>query len=88
VTAFSSTDFREEMKTIATPFLIIHGTGDKTVPIDAAGRASAKILPNATLIEYDGEPHGLFMTAPDRLNHDLLNFIGGDRNRVPKLEQI
>ncbi len=88
LTAFSTTDFREEMKTITTPFLIIHGTGDKTVPIDAAGRASAKILPNATLIEYDGEPHGLFMTVPDRLNHDLLSFIGGDRNTVPKLEQI
>jgi non-heme chloroperoxidase len=88
LTAFSTTDFREEMKTLTTPFLIIHGTGDKTVNIDAAGRASAKILPNATLIEYDGEPHGLFMTAPDRLNQDLLNFIGGDRNTVPKLEQI
>jgi non-heme chloroperoxidase len=88
VTAFSTTDFREEMKSLTTPFLIIHGTGDKTVPIDAAGRASAKILPNATLIEYDGEPHGLFMTVPDRLNQDLLNFLGGDRNTVPKLEQI
>ena len=88
VTAFSSTDFREEMKTITTPFLVIHGTGDKTVPIDAAGRAAAKLLPHATLIEYDGEPHGLFMTVPDRLNGDLLNFIGGDRNTVPKMEQI
>lgn len=88
VRAFSSTDFRAEMKGITTPFLVIHGTSDGTVPIDAAGRAAAKILPNATLIEYDGEPHGLFMTAPDRLNADLLSFIGGDRNTVPKLEQI
>lgn len=76
VTAFSSTDFRAEMKTLTTPFLVIHGTGDKTVPIDAAGRAAAKILPNAKLIEYDGEPHGLFMTVPDRLNGDLLAFLG------------
>jgi non-heme chloroperoxidase len=88
VTAFSATDFREEMKSLTTPFLVIHGTGDKTVPIDIAGRASAKILPNATLIEYDGEPHGLFMTVPDRLNQDLLNFLGGDRNTAPKLEQL
>ena len=86
--AFSTTDFREEMKGITTPFLVIHGTGDKTVPIDAAGRAAAKILPNAKLIEYDGEPHGLFMTVPDRLNADLLSFLGGDHNTVPKLEQI
>jgi pimeloyl-ACP methyl ester carboxylesterase len=88
LTAFSTTDFRDEMKTITTPFLIIHGTGDKTVPIDASGRAAAQILPNARLIEYDGEPHGLFMTAPDRLNNDLLEFLGGDQNVVPAFGQV
>ncbi len=88
VTAFSSTDFREEMKSLQTPFLVIHGTSDKTVKIEAAGQAAAKILPNANYIEYDGEPHGLFMTAPDRLNADLLSFLGGDRNTVPKLQEV
>ena len=87
-TSFGTTDFREEMKRLTTPFLIIHGTSDKTVPIDASGRHSAKILPHATLIEYDGEPHGLNATAPDRLNADLLHFLGGDHNTVPKMEQI
>lgn len=86
--SFSTTDFRAEMPAITTRTLIIHGTGDKTVPIDAAGRASAKLLPNSTLIEYDGEPHGLFLTVPDRLNADLLNFLGGDQNTVPRMEQI
>ena len=86
--AFSHTDFREEMKTLATRFLVIHGTSDKTVPIDAAGRAAVKLLPNATLIEYDGEPHGLFMTAPVKLNADLVNFLGGDHNSVPKLTTL
>ena len=88
LTAFSTTDFRQEMRGLATPFLVIHGTSDGTVPIDAAGRAAAKILPNSTLIEYDGEPHGLFLTAADRLNADLLNFFGGDHNTAPKMEQI
>ncbi len=87
-TSFATTDFREEMKTLTTPFLVIHGTGDKTVPIDASGRNSAKILPHATLIEYDGEPHGLNATVPDKLNADLLHFLGGDHNTVPKLEQL
>jgi non-heme chloroperoxidase len=88
VGSFALTDFREEMKTLTTPFLVIHGTGDSTVPIDATGRQSAKILPHASLIEYDGAPHGLFLTEPDRLNADLLNFLGGDHNTVPKLEQV
>ena len=88
VTSFALTDFREEMKTLTTPFLVIHGTGDATVPIDATGRPAAKLLRHATLIEYDGAPHGLFLTEPDRLNADLLHFLGGDHNPVPKLQQI
>ena len=75
--SWSTTDFREEMKQITIPVLVIHGTGDNTVPIDASGRRSAKILPNATLTEYEGEPHGLFLTAADRLNAELLQFVGG-----------
>jgi len=31
----------------------------------------------ATLLEYGGEPHGLFATAPQKLNGDLLAFLGG-----------
>jgi non-heme chloroperoxidase len=76
-TAWSSTDFREEMKQITVPVRIIHGTGDATVPIDVSARRSAKILPNATLTEYEGEPHGLFLTSADALNEELLEFIGG-----------
>ena len=76
--AWSMTDFRQEMAGITIPVRVIHGTSDQTVPIDSAGRRSAKILPNATLSEYDGEPHGLFLTAADRLNEEILLFA---RNR-------
>ncbi|WP_213807438.1 alpha/beta hydrolase [Granulicella sp. dw_53] len=75
--AWSTTDFREEMKAITIPVLVIHGTNDATVPIDLSGRLSAKLLPNATLSEYEGEPHGLYLTAADRINRELLQFIGG-----------
>ena len=75
--SWSTTDFRTDMKTITIPVLVIHGTSDSTVPIAAAGKRSAKLLPNATLSEYDGEPHGLFLTAADKLNQELLLFIGG-----------
>ena len=76
-TAWATTDFRQEMKAITIPVLVIHGTSDATVPIDVSGRRSAKLLPNATLSEYDGEPHGLFLTAADRVNAELLKFVGG-----------
>ena len=87
--AWSTTDFRAEMAQITTPVLIIHGTGDATVPIDASGRESLKRLPNATLIEYEDAPHGLFLTATERLNNDLLQFLDGAaviQQPVPVLE--
>ncbi len=72
--SFSHTDFRPDLSAFKVPTLIIHGTADKTVPIDAAGRAAAKAIPQSTLVEYDGEPHGLNATASDRLTKDLLSF--------------
>lgn len=80
--AWSTTDFREEMKGITIPVRVIHGTGDSTVPIAASGERSAAILPNATFTRYDGEPHGLFLTSKDRLNEELLQFIGGSAEPI------
>lgn len=74
VDSWSGTDFRGDCAKITVPTLVIHGTGDSTVPIDVAGRRAAALIPGAKLVEYDGEPHGLFATSPDRLNEDLLGF--------------
>ena len=74
-TAFSATDFRNDLTKINVPTLIIHGDADKTVPIEASGERTAKALPNAHYIVYDGAAHGLFVTEKDRLNQDLLSFI-------------
>lgn len=71
--AYSS--FHAEVATINVPTLIIHGDADKTVPIDATSREAVKLIPNSTLIEYAGAPHGLFYTEKDRLNDDLVSFI-------------
>jgi len=73
--AFSTTDFRPELSAFKVPTLIIHGTSDKTVPIEAAGRAAAKGIAHSQLIEYDGAPHGLIATEKERLSEDLLAFV-------------
>lgn len=73
--AFATTDFRPDLPSIRVPTLIIHGTADKTVPIDATGRAAASFIPKSTLIEYEGAPHGLFATHRLRLVSDLLEFL-------------
>ena len=79
--AFATTDFRPDLASFTVPTLIIHGTADKTVPIGPTGRALAKAVPAAQLIEYDGEPHGVFATQTERLTNDLLAFLGDNGKR-------
>ncbi|PLP99469.1 alpha/beta fold hydrolase [Cupriavidus pauculus] len=75
IKAFSETDFTEDLRKIDVPTLIIHGDDDQIVPIDAAGRASAKLVKNSKLIVYPGAPHGLTDTHKEKFNADLLAFI-------------
>ncbi len=73
--AFSSTDFRQDVPKINVPTLVIHGDSDKTVPIKPTGDESAKLVPGAKYIVYEGAPHGLWYTNKEQLNQDLLDFI-------------
>ncbi len=75
VTAFGTTDFRPDLAAFTVPTLIIHGTGDRVVPIEATSRAVARAVPHAKLIEYADAPHGLQATHKDKLAHDLLAFL-------------
>ena len=73
--AFSQTDFRNDVPKITVPTLIIHGDGDKIVPIAASSNRTAAMLPGATYTIYEGAPHGLFITEKERLNKDLIRFF-------------
>lgn len=73
--SFATTDFRPDLAAVTVPTLIIHGTKDATVPIDASGRPAAKAIADATLKEYDGAPHGLFATHKEQLAEDLISFL-------------
>ena len=67
-------DFREELKAIHLPVLVIQGDADISSPIDLAGRPTADLIPGARLAIYEGAPHGLFITHRERLNRDLAAF--------------
>ncbi|QIX60642.1 alpha/beta hydrolase [Hymenobacter sp. BT18] len=79
VYAFAATDFRQDLKTIKVPALVIHGSSDATVPPAVSGERMTQFVPHAQFVEYSGAPHGLFITEKDRLNHDLLQFVGGTK---------
>ena len=69
------TDFRADIERIDVPALILHGTSDRILPIDATGREFAKRLPGATYVEVEGAPHGLLWTHADEVNDALLAFL-------------
>ncbi len=75
VDAFSSTDFRGDLPAFDLPTLILHGTDDRTVPIDISARKAAAAIPHARLIEYEGAAHGTLVTNKDDVVRDLLAFI-------------
>lgn len=70
------TDFRADIPKIDVPTLILHGTGDRILPIDSTGRPFSKLLPEADYVEVDGAPHGLLWTHADEVNEALLAFLG------------
>ena len=75
--SFSTTDFREDLKKINVPTLIIHGSSDKTVPIEGSSQITATMIEGAVYKIYEGAPHGLFVTEKEKLNNDLIAFIEG-----------
>ncbi len=74
-TAFATTDFRPDLASFTVPTLILHGTADKTVPIDPTGRAAHKAIPGSKLLEYEGSAHGLLATDKVRIASDVLAFL-------------
>ncbi|OEU96242.1 alpha/beta fold hydrolase [Streptomyces oceani] len=69
------TDFRADIPHIDVPALIVHGTADRTLPIDATGRRFAQALPSARYVEIEGAPHGLLTTHTAEVNEVLLDFL-------------
>jgi non-heme chloroperoxidase len=79
IKAFSETDLTEDLKKFDVPTLILHGDDDQIVPIGASALLSSKIVKGATLKVYTGAPHGMPSTLKDRVNEELLGFIGQGR---------
>ena len=76
IKAFSETDLTEDLKRFDIPTLILHGADDQIVPIGASAMLSSKIVKGSKLVVYPGAPHGMCSTLKDRVNQELLSFIG------------
>lgn len=68
-------DFREDIKQIHIPTLVLHGDSDQILPLDHTGRRTADLIPNAILHVVKGGPHGLNWTHATEVNTALLEFL-------------
>ncbi len=68
------TDFRADLPKFDVPTLVLHGTADRILPIDATARLSVKAIPNVSLVEIEGAPHGMLWTHADEVTAALLEF--------------
>ncbi|MCD9197934.1 alpha/beta fold hydrolase [Aeromicrobium wangtongii] len=70
-------DFRADIEAVRAsgkPVLILHGTADNILPIDATARRFRQLLPDARYLEIEGAPHGLLWTHAGDVNDALLSF--------------
>ena len=73
-----TTDFRTDITRIAgydIGVLIVHGTHDRILPINATARPFYALLPRAKYVEIPGAPHGLLWTYAEDVNDELLAFL-------------
>ena len=73
--AFARTDFREDLKAVTVPTLVIHGDSDGIVPFEVSGKRSHEALADSTLVLIEGGPHGVNATHSDLFNKALLDFL-------------
>jgi non-heme chloroperoxidase len=69
------TDFRADLPNIDVPVLVVHGTADRILPIDATARRLPGRIKDMRLIEVEGGPHNIGWTHPEDVNAALLDFL-------------
>jgi pimeloyl-ACP methyl ester carboxylesterase len=73
--AFSTTDFREDLKKVNLPTLVIHGGADAIVPIEGSGLRTHRAVRQSKLATINGAPHGLNVSHAKEFNDALLSFM-------------
>jgi non-heme chloroperoxidase len=67
-------DFRDELRDLQVPALIVHGDHDLSAPVEITGQRTAELIPDNRFVLYENGPHGLYLTHRDRLSQDLIRF--------------
>jgi class 3 adenylate cyclase len=79
-------DVRPILDAIHVPTLVLHRTGDRTIPVEA-GRHLAGHIPDATLVELVGDDHLPWIGDSDAVLGEIEEFLTGVRTR-PETDRV
>jgi non-heme chloroperoxidase len=69
------TDFRADLPKIDIPVLVLHGTEDRILPIEACGPRTHELIKGSDYVPIDGAPHGLSWTHAEEVNAQVVPFF-------------
>ncbi len=73
--AFATTDFRDDLKRVRVPTLVIHGDSDATVPLEGSGKRTHAAIAGSELVVLRDAPHGCNVSHADAFNAAVLTFL-------------
>jgi len=72
--AFSRADLRSELSELRLPALVIHGSADRSTPLELTGQRTAALIPGCRLTVFNGAGHGVYASEAARYNAELITF--------------
>lgn len=75
MTAFGTTDFRDDPATVGVPTQILHGDSDETVAFVGSGKRTHEAISGSQLHLIAGAPHGCNVSDAEEWNDIVLGFL-------------
>ena len=69
------TGFREDLRTIDVPVLVVHRTEDRILTYQATAARQPGLISDVKLVTVEGGPHNIAWTQPDEVNTALPEFL-------------
>lgn len=76
VMALRDSDLRSDLAKITVPTAIFHGVHDQIAPFSITAKVNHEAIKGSKLISFEESGHGLFYDEKDKLNVELMRFVG------------
>ena len=74
--ALRDADLRPDLAKIEVPTAIMHGVYDSSAPMEITAEVNHKAIKDSQLIRFENSGHGIFLDEREKLNTELMRFVG------------